>query len=131
MQLTKNFSLAEMTRTSQPYPNTPGNTELLNLKKLCEEFLQPLRDLLGKPIIVNSGYRSPKVNKAVGGVPTSYHQKGLAADIMVEGMTARELWTFIKKTYLPYHKNILEYEAWVHIQVSPINETPRHNLVIR
>ena len=130
MQLTKNFSLAEMTKTNTGLPNKPGNTEILNLKKLCEDVLQPLRDLLGKPIIVNSGYRSPEVNKKVGGVPTSYHLKGLAADINAEGMTARQLFEFIKKSYLPYHKVILEYEAWVHIQVSAGHETPRLSVII-
>ncbi len=120
-----------MTKTNTGLPNKPGNTATLNLKKLCEEVLQPLRDMLGKVITVNSGYRSPEVNKKVGGATRSYHLGGLAADINAEGMTARQLFEFIKKSHLPYHTVILEYEAWVHIQVSAGHETPRLSLIIK
>ena len=55
-----------------------------NLKALCMEVLQPLRDFLGKPVVISSGYRCPELNKAVGGVKNSQHMKGEAADIHVE-----------------------------------------------
>ena len=65
MQLSKNFTLAELTRTSAPYENYPQVKERIALKQLVDNVLQPLRDLYGKPIKVNSGYRSPLVNIAV------------------------------------------------------------------
>lgn len=81
MRLSKNFTLAELTKTSVGLPNNPSDVEIERLKILCEKVLQPLRDEFNAPIIVNSGYRSQQVNKAVGGVPTSQHLKGEAADI--------------------------------------------------
>ena len=81
MRLSKNFTLAELTKTSTGLPNNPSDVEIERLKILCEKVLQPLRDDFNAPIIINSGYRSQEVNKAVGGVPTSQHLKGEAADI--------------------------------------------------
>lgn len=81
MKLSKNFTLAELTKTNTGLPNNPSYIEIERLKLLCENVLQPLRDKFGAPIIVNSGYRSQQVNKAVGGVPTSQHCKGEAVDI--------------------------------------------------
>ena len=81
MRLSKNFTLAELAKTSTGIPNNPTDVEIERLKILCEKVLQPLRDQFNAPIIVNSGYRSQQVNKAVGGVPTSQHLKGESADI--------------------------------------------------
>lgn len=81
MRLTDNFTLKELTKTNTGLPNLITDLEIDNLTRLCQKVLQPLRDIYGKPIIVNSGYRSDRVNKAVGGVPTSQHRKGEAADI--------------------------------------------------
>ena len=81
MRLTDNFTLKELTKTNTGLPNLITDLEIDNLSRLCQKVLQPLRDIYGKPIIVNSGYRSDRVNKAVGGVPTSQHRKGEAADI--------------------------------------------------
>ena len=81
MNLSKNFTLAELTKTSTGIPNNPTPVEIERLRLLCEKVLQPLRDKFGAPIIVNSGYRSQQVNKAVGGVPSSQHVKGEAVDI--------------------------------------------------
>lgn len=81
MRLTDNFTLKELTKTNTGLPNLITDLEIDNLTRLCQKVLQPLRDIYGKPIIVNSGYRSERVNKAVGGVPTSQHRKGEAADI--------------------------------------------------
>ena len=63
--------------------NNPGRLELENLKKLCNNILQPIRDKYGKSIYVNSGYRNPFVNRVVGGSTSSQHTKGEAADITV------------------------------------------------
>ena len=81
MNLSKNFTLAELTKTSTGIPNNPTAIEIERLKLLCAKVLQPLRDKFGAPIIVNSGYRSKQVNKAVGGVASSQHVKGEAVDI--------------------------------------------------
>ena len=75
MQLTKNFSLSEMVKSETALrhglDNTPGETEIENLKALCENVLQPIRDAFGKGVKVNSGFRHPDVNAAVGGSKTS------------------------------------------------------------
>ena len=85
MQLTKNFDLKEMTYSytavDKKIDNTPNAEQIAALKYLCEEVLQPVRDKLGVSIKVNSGYRSPELNKSIGGASTSQHQKGEAVDI--------------------------------------------------
>lgn len=91
-RLSENFTLEEFTRsdtaTRLGIDNTPGEKELEALRILVERTLQPLRDRLGIPVHVNSGYRCPELNEAVGGVPTSQHQKGEAADLSVDGKPA-------------------------------------------
>ena len=107
MKLTEHFTLAEMTKTSVNLKNVPNEAQIENLKRVCRwlELLRsrynerlalnrrrlpprPLERGLGgeAPIVINSGYRSPAVNKAVGGAPTSNHLTGCAADIRVSGM---------------------------------------------
>ena len=87
MNLSKNFTLSELTNSSTAnyykVSNTPDRFALENLTKLCNEILQPIRDKWGDSIYVNSGYRSPKVNRLVGGSSSSQHTKGEAADITV------------------------------------------------
>ena len=90
MILTKNFSLEEMYRSDTAQrcgiDNKPQTEEVVeNLRALCTEVLQPLRDHLGKPVVVSSGYRCRDLNKKVGGVENSQHLKGEAADIKVSG----------------------------------------------
>ena len=90
MKLTKNFSLEEMYRSDTAQrcgiDNKPQTEEVVeNLRALCLEVLQPLRDHLGKPVVVSSGYRCKDLNKKVGGVENSQHLKGEAADIKVSG----------------------------------------------
>lgn len=81
MQLTRDFSLEELTSTATGMPNKPGDAEFDALRLLAVNVLQPLRDLYGGAIIVNSGYRSTSVNISVGGSKTSQHLKGEAADL--------------------------------------------------
>ena len=87
MNLSKNFTLSELTYSStaraHKMDNNPGRLELENLKKLCNNILQPIRDKYGKSIFINSGYRNPFVNRVVGGSTSSQHLKGEAADITV------------------------------------------------
>ena len=93
MKLTKNFSFEEMCSSNAAARNGLKNrpktqeeeaTVKANLKALCTEVLQPLRDCLGKPVVISSGYRSEEVNRMVGGVKGSQHLKGEAADIHIE-----------------------------------------------
>lgn len=125
MQLAKNFTLAEFTASTKAkqlrLDNTPDEKALANLHKIAA-VLQVIRDALGKPISVTSGYRSPKVNAAVGGSATSAHMKGLAADIKVNGMLAHDLASFINGLNLDLDQLILEYpdtpNQWVHVGLS-------------
>lgn len=81
VKLSKHFSLEELCKTSTSFANVPTRDNIINLCYGVNNILEPLRDYLGKPIIINSAYRSPSVNKAVGGVSNSQHLLGCAADI--------------------------------------------------
>ena len=85
-RLSPHFTLGELTKTSvKCVDNTPNHAAVLNLKNLCENWLEPLRQAQG-PIIINSGFRSEAVNKAIGGVKGSNHLTGCAVDIHVSGI---------------------------------------------
>ena len=85
-RLSEHFTLGEMTKTSvKGVDNTPNHAAVLNLKNLCENWLEPLRQAQG-PIIINSGFRSEAVNRAIGGVKGSNHLTGCAVDIHVSGI---------------------------------------------
>ena len=116
MKLTKNFTLSELTKTSTGLTNSPNKQELQSIITLCGKVLQPLRDIYGKPITVNSGFRSYAVNKAVGGARDSQHQKGEAADITVHTKEGnKELFEIIKNE-LDYDQLINEYDySWIHV----------------
>lgn len=131
MQLTTNFSLHEMTKSETALrlgmDNTPSDAITANLRALCEKILQPVRDHYGKGVKVNSGYRAPEVNKAVGGSPTSDHCQGQAADIEIPGIPNAELAKWIEAN-LPYTQLILEFytqgipdSGWVHVSYDPNN----------
>ena len=99
MRLSDNFTLEEMVRSTtaeaKGIKNIPSQDEIENLKELAVNVLQPIRDKYGKPIYINSGYRCPQLNRAVGGVNNSQHlcQRGAAADIRSEDN--KELWDLI------------------------------------
>jgi hypothetical protein len=131
MKLTENFSLGEMikseTARSRGLNNQPGEAEIANLKLLCEQILQPLREAYKRPIKVNSGFRAPDVNAAVGGSRTSDHCKGQAADIEIPGVPNAELAEYISK-YFDFTQLILEFytpgipdSGWVHVSYDPKN----------
>ena len=122
MKLSTNFSLHELTKSDtairQGIDNTPPMQVIENLQDLVDNILQPLRDKFGV-IAVTSGYRSPAVNKAIGGSTTSDHCHGYAADFEVLGMDNRELALYIRNN-LKYKQLILEFysglpdSGWVH-----------------
>ena len=118
-----NFRLAELIRsetaTKKDIPNMPSEVQAENLRLLARRVLQPVRDHFGVPIKVTSGFRSPELNKAINGSPTSFHSHGMAADI--EFMDPEEgrlidLFEFIHDT-LPFTELIAEEfpNGWVHV----------------
>lgn len=130
MNLTKNFTLEEMLRSStadkKGIDNTPSKEVKANLRELCEKVLQPIRDAWGAPLIVTSGYRCPELNKAVGGSSTSQHKFGSAADIRTKEDTReknKELFDLIvkmaQKGEIECRQIIDEYGFdWVHVAIN-------------
>lgn len=125
MKLTENFSLAEMIKSEtalrRGLDNTPGEEEIENMRKLAENVLQPIRDAYGRGVKVNSGFRHPDVNAAVGGSRTSDHCKGQAADIEIPGVANADLAQWISEN-LEFRQLILEFytpgipdSGWVHV----------------
>ena len=118
MQLSEHFSYEELTYTDHRiFDNTPTDAELSNLVRLAE-FLEIVRSILGKPIIVNSAYRSKAVNDAVGSKDTSQHRTGCAADIRVSGMTPNEVVKAIIASDLAYDQVIREHDRWTHVSIA-------------
>ena len=118
MNLTEHFTLAELTHTDhREFDNTPNETEISNLKRLAE-FLESIKTVLGgKPIMVNSAFRSKAVNDAVGSKDTSQHRVGCAADLKVPGMTPDQVVRAVIAANLPFDQIIREFDAWTHVSV--------------
>ena len=126
--MTPHFTLAELTATShREFDNTPNEKELANLQKLAE-FLEQVNTLLdGKPIMINSAFRSKQVNDSVGSKDTSQHRLGYAADIRVPGMTPDQVVRALIASDLPFDQVIREFDAWTHVSISP---APRRQALI-
>lgn len=131
MQLSPNFSLAELTVTGRNMRNVPGDAEIANLRALAANILQPLRDAIDRPITVTSGFRSRKVNAAVGGAATSQHLRGEAADIRVEGMTPLQVAQTIVDLGLPFDQVINEFDSWVHVSFGPRHRREKKKAIKR
>ena len=125
MNLTKNFSLNELTQSEtalrKGIDNAPTQDVINNLQKLAVNVLQPVRDHYGKGVKVTSGYRSPALNAEVGGSKVSHHCKGMAADIEIPGFPNSDLAQHIVDTY-KFTQVILEFytpgvldSGWVHV----------------
>lgn len=130
--MTPHFSLAELTHTDhREFDNTPNDEEKANLQRLAE-FLELVKVvLIGKPIMVNSAFRSKQVNDAVGSKDTSQHRIGCAADIRVPGMTPDAVVRALMAAQLPYDQIIREFDAWTHISVpNHSNHPPRRQALI-
>lgn len=143
MKLSQNFSLAEFTRSATAQhlgiSNQPSDTAIVNLLNLCQRVLQPLRDHVGLPINISSGYRNDALNKAVGGVANSQHRLGEAADIVIPTRngqpdldTAREWMQYISG-HLIFDQIILEHNAdghyWLHVSCRRDVQQNRHCLI--
>lgn len=121
------FTLAEFLRSSKAktlcIDNTPSFEVVDNLRQLRDNILNPLRQEFGEPILITSGYRSPRLNAAVGGSVNSQHMLGQAADIKAAhgGMEAnRRLFAIVQRLQLPFDQMVNEYNfAWLHLSYSP------------
>ena len=132
MNLTEHFTLEELTHTDhRQYDNTPNDSELENLKRLAE-FLEDVKTVLGgKPIMVNSAFRSKQVNDAVGSKDTSQHRIGCAADIRVPTMTPDQVVKAIIASELLYDQVIREFDRWTHISIPNTSDSkPRKQALI-
>jgi zinc D-Ala-D-Ala carboxypeptidase len=125
MNLTKNFTLAEMTKSETALrhglENNPGEQELAAMKLLAEKVLQPVRDHFKRGVKVNSAYRHPDVNAKVGGSRNSDHTRGQAADIEIPGVANADLAAWIRDN-LEFRQLLLEFytpgipdSGWVHV----------------
>jgi len=131
--LTKNFTLEELTHTDhREFSNEPNESERANLVRLAV-FLEQVKELLGgKPIMVNSAFRSKAVNDAVGSKDSSQHRVGCAADLRVPGMTPNEVVQAIIASDLGFDQVIREFDRWTHISVPnhPDDKPRRQALII-
>ena len=118
MNLSPHFTLAELTLTDhREFDNTPNAAEIANLTRLAQ-FLELMKAKLdGKPIMVNSAFRSKQVNDAVGSKDTSQHRLGCAADIRVPGMTPDQVVRAVMSHGLYYDQIIREFDSWTHISI--------------
>lgn len=134
MKLSPNFTLAELTQSETAarigLDNTPSKDVEANLVRLAR-MLEDVRRTLGRPIMVNSAYRSVEVNKAIGSKPTSQHCNGCAADIRVPGLTPNDIVKAIIKTNIEYDQLIREFDSWVHISIpNKFADKPRKQVLI-
>jgi len=122
VNLSPNFTLEELTRSEAAarggWDNTPNEAELENLKRLAA-LLQDVKTAVGgKPVMINSGFRSKQTNDAVGSKDSSQHRLGCAADIRVPGMTPRQVVEACIEAQVPFDQIILEFDSWTHISVA-------------
>jgi hypothetical protein len=128
MNFTEHFTLEELTATShRQFDNTPNDAEMANLVLLAEFLEQVKAALDGKPVMINSAFRSKQVNDSVGSKDTSQHRTGCAADFKVPGMTPDTVVRAIIAAGLPYDQIIREFDAWTHISIS---DKPRRQALI-
>ena len=132
MNLTPHFTLDELTITDhREFDNTPNDQELENLKRLADMLEQVKVVLGGKPIMINSAFRSKKVNDAVGSKDTSQHRIGCAADLRVPGMTPDEVVRKVIASGISFDQIIREFDRWTHISVpNSVDTAPRRQALI-
>lgn len=137
MNLSPHFTLGELTASQtaarKGLSNEPDAAVLANLNRLAHT-LERIRDLVGLPIVVSSGYRSPAVNKAVGGAKNSAHMTGCAADITCHGVPNRMLAQQIVAAKLGFDQVILEFPdsstgGWVHVAIPDAGKSARNEVL--
>ena len=133
MQLGQHFTLEELIfselASRQGYDNTPSDEAVTNLKRLVAQILEPMRVIVG-PIHINSGYRSPEVNAAIGGAVNSAHMEGRAADCTPMIGNVQGAFELMKSSNLPYDQLIFECNAWIHVSVPPLGQISRKQVLL-
>ena len=128
-----NFSFNELTKTDSGLDNIPDDMNVIRNLVRLSEFLQIIRNELQLPIIVNSGYRSKEVNESVGGVLSSYHVKGLAADIKCSDMD--KLLTILHSHLMDIDQLGIYYNSttqlWFHVGLAEDGKVPRTQIFTR
>ena len=125
MNLSKNFALAEFTKSQAAFrrglDNTPDAEQVENLRDLVDHVLQPVRSHFARPVIITSGFRSKKLNSAIGGSATSHHMRGMAADFEIPSVANGIIAEWIQEN-LQFTQLILEFytpgvpdSGWVHV----------------
>ena len=130
MKISKHLTLAELTRSESAkrlgISNMPTQEHIENLKQLAEHIFEPIREHFGEPIYISSGYRSQKLNAAIGGALNSQHNRGMAIDIDMDGTDIKNSAIFDYAKTLPFDQLIWEFGTkdnpdWVHISYSSLN----------
>lgn len=120
-KLSENFTYEELTRSDTAVrlsvDNTPNETEIQNLRRLAALLQEVKKAVGGKPVMINSAFRSKAVNDAVGSKDTSQHRLGCAADLRVPGMKPREVVEACIAAQVHFDQIILEFDSWTHISV--------------
>lgn len=134
MNLTPHFSLDELTFSEVALRhgiiNAPSDVQITNLRRLCQDLLEPVRDLLKVPLHINSGFRSIELNSAVGGTHASAHMSGEAADFVPMGLDLRTAFDMLRaRSELPYDQIIIECGAWIHLAIAPAGLLPRRQML--
>lgn len=134
MQLSDNFRLSEFlvsqTASRHGIDMSPSQDVITNIQRLVVDFLQPIRDEAGSPLVITSGYRPPALNSLIGGSPTSAHRFGRAADFRIVEMSSFEACELIERMDLKFDQLILEFpespRSWVHLGIA---EFPRRQVL--
>lgn len=140
MKLSKHFSLNEFLRSETGdrlgIDNVPSDDDIENMKMLCDGLLEPIRSMVQSSIFISSGYRSPTLNRQIGGSSTSDHCLGKAADFVVRGKNCRDVAHLIINSGMVFNQLILEYPSenqpngvWLHISFKEGNK--REVLTVR
>ena len=134
MNLSPNFTFDELIHSDlavrKGINNDPSSDVVDNLRRLAN-LLEQVRKCLGKPISINSGFRSKQLNDAVGSKDTSQHMIGCAADIRVSGMTPDQVVKAIINSEIQYDQLIREFDSWTHISIPNLpQQTPRNQTLI-
>lgn len=129
-----NFSISELCKSDKArqlnIKNTPDMAAVDNMLNLIVYCLQPIREMLGKPVNISSGFRSAQLNKLVGGVSNSQHLEGKAADFTVKGESVAGIIFKIQTSNIEYDQLLNEYDKWVHISFNKGNNRRQYKKII-
>jgi hypothetical protein len=132
-QASDHFTFAELTFSQTALrlgiDNTPPPDAYANLTTLAVTLLEPIRQLWGCAVHVDSGYRCPQLNAAIGGAADSAHMDGRAADTIPIGMALQDAFEKLRASDLPIDQCIIECGAWLHVAIAKDGETPRRQFM--